>query len=277
MFGWIALAACHLAPEATEPSARTSVYPVTHTADGSSVETPEHAGYSHIVIDVVARVTAPGEPAAWTAQAVVDAPSGAPAGTCAPIRPEPGGVRGPQALAIDGPISATLAWSDTTGRWTASGPGSTRDPAWSIGSVAWTDDAEHVADGAVRFGGVPAGTKALREREGDVWLFWDAATADTTEVLAVGPGGAVRCGTSLGEVLLPWWSVSPYQGAVVLRSTRTQHQLVDDVLVTTRTTLERIIGLDEPSATTAEEKGPRFLPYSPAPRPRLTRARRPVG
>lgn len=277
MFGWITLAACSLGPEAPEPSARTNVYPATHTASGDIEETTEPGGYSHLLVDVVARVRAPGEPAAWTAQVIVDGvPEPTPTG-CEPIRPTPGGSRGPNTISIGGPIAAELAWVPETGRWTASGPGSTRDPAWSVGSVTWTDDRTHVADGAVRFGGVPDATTALREREGDVWVLWDAPTADTTDLLSVGPGGPMRCGTEEGRVRLPWWAVSAYQGEVVLRSTRTHHQLIDGVLVTTRTTIERVIPLDEPTGTTAEEKSPRFVPYTPTSTPRLTRVRRPVG
>lgn len=242
------------------------------------------SGVPTLLVDVVARVGEPGAPAAWAARA---APTASAAGTvlapgeCRRTAPanDTAGVSELEALAIGGSTPAVLAWDRASGAWSAPGPRQSPDPAWSVSTLTWTDGAgEHKAPDIVRFGGVPAVTRVTREREGAVTLAWDPGTVESPSVIVAGPAGLLECGVGAEEVVLPWWAVPANGGAVVLRSTRSESQLVDGVLLQVRTTIERVVPLDRPAGTTAGEETPDFEPYSPnGPRRVVRRTRTPIG
>ncbi len=257
--------------------------------EGGGPAVAEQPGMPALFVEVAARVGEAGAPAGWTARARWTAPE--PARTLAPgecrragtARGAPEGpVRGDRVageMLILGPTPATLAWEAASGAWTAVGPRQSLDPAWSVSDLAWTDDdGEHRAEDAVRFGGVPAITRVMREREGQVILGWDPGTVEEPTVLVSGPGGLLECGVDRTGVTLPWWAVPAQGGEVVLRSSREESNLVDGVLLRVRTTIERRIPLDRPVWTTAEEERPDFEAYSPhGPRRLQRRPRQPVG
>ncbi|MES2642194.1 MAG: hypothetical protein V4850_22110 [Myxococcota bacterium] len=268
LLGFLALTACG----GEDP-------PAVAQTTGSAVES--------LFVDVSARVVEPGAPAAWTVRAVWGTPRPPPllaVGECRrPTAELPVGQPGAEELRISGGAGARLSrlsWDGPTGTWTAPGPRQVLDPAWSVADVSWTDldGAVHVADDVVRFGGLPDVTRVEREREGGVRVGWDSATVGATEVRVSGPAGALVCGTTPDGTSLPWWVVPAYGGEIVLESVRENSALVDGVLVRVRTTLERVIRLDEPAGTTAEEEHPAFRPYSMhGPRRLIRAARHPVG
>jgi hypothetical protein len=235
-------------------------------------------------VDMTARVTAPGAPAAWTAQAVWEGPTAPrplPVGVCRhPTDALPVGPVGAESLDIAGSAEASLVFDPERGAWEALGPRRVLDPAWSVADVAWVDAGglPHRAEDVVRFGGLPDIIRVERDREGAVTVGWDPETVGATEVRVSGPAGALVCGTGPDGTTLPWWVVPAYGGEVVLESVWENRALVDGVLVRVRTRLQRVIPLDRPNGTTAEEKEPRFRPYTPQGPVRLVRpARHPVG
>ncbi|MDP2315558.1 MAG: hypothetical protein Q8P41_21850 [Pseudomonadota bacterium] len=277
LLGFLALTACgggafSTAVETTDAEAdQTEVGPAP-----SAVET--------LVVDVTARVVRPGAPAAWTARASWGSPPTLPAlapGQCRrPAAELSASAPGAEAIEVSGAAGARLAWARATGTWGTVGPRQVLDAAWSVADVSWTDLAgqRHLAADVVRFGGLPEVTRVVREREGGVRVGWDPTTVGATELRVSGPAGALVCGTAPDGTTLPWWVVPAYQGEIVLESVRENSALVDGVLVRVRTTLERVIRLDEPAGITAEEKPPAFRPYSPQGPRRLVRpARHPVG
>lgn len=247
-------------------------------ACGEEPSAPPAVGGEALLVEVQARVVDPRAPAAWSAQArwtSLAQTVGTRPGTCRRVDPTAPShaVNGGEELVLGGPTGARLGWHAERGAYTAEGPLQALDPAWSVADVRWTDPAgvEHLAEDSVRFGGLPAITEVARNREGDVTLGWDPATVGEVEVLVSGPAGALTCGATAAGATLPWWAVPAWGGQVVLRSTREQTILVDGVLVRTRSTLERVIPLDVPAGTTAEEKEPRFRSYTPHGPRRLVR------
>ncbi|MDP2311070.1 MAG: hypothetical protein Q8P18_33930 [Pseudomonadota bacterium] len=237
-----------------------------------------------LFVDVSARVAEPGAPAAWTVRAAWGTPRSPPplaVGVCRrPATELAVGAPGAEDIGVSGAAGARLSWDSATGGWRAEGPRQVLDPAWSVADVTWTDldGTSHLAEDVVRFGGLPDVTRVEREREGDVVVGWDPATVGATEVRVSGPAGALVCGTSAAGTTLPWWVVPAYGGEIVLESVRENSALVDGVLVRVRTTLERVIQLDEPAGTTAEEERPAFRPYSMHGPRRLVRpAKHPIG
>ena len=285
LLGWLVLSAC-VDTMASAPSV-AAFETESDEVDGADptaelLATADRA----LLVDVAARVGHVGSPAGWSAQATwASAPESPPLppGTCRPAGSarERGGrsARGADTLAITGPTPAALAWDGSGRVWTALGPRQSLDPAWSVSDLVWTDAAgEHRAEDVVRFGGLPAVTRVTREREGHVALGWDPDTVEAPTVLVLGPGGLLECGVGPDGVVLPWWAVPAYQGEVVLRSRREASRVVDGVLVRVRTTLERVVPLDRPAWTTAEEDTPAFSPYSQhSPRRLLRRPRTPLG
>ncbi len=269
LLGFLALTACDGEP------------PAVAVTTSSPVET--------LFVDVSARVPEEGAPAAWTVRAAWGRPPLSPplaVGECRRPQVEvPVGGPGAEEMTIPGTPGARLAWQPAGGSgagvWGVVGPRQVLDPAWSVSDVAWTDleGARHVADDVVRFGGLPDVTRVMRDREGGVSVRWDPATVGATEVRVSGPAGALLCGTTPDGTTLPWWVVPAYGGEIVLESVRENSALVDGVLVRVRTTLERVIHLDEPAGTTAEEEeAPAFRPYnSHGPRRLVRQPKHPVG
>ncbi len=231
-------------------------------------------------VDLVARVATPGSPAAWTARAgwlAGVSSASPPIGMCR--RPSdatpPRGTRRADSLAITGPIDATLIWQEAQGVYSVEGPRQAPDPAWAVGDLRWVDDAgrAHLAESAVRFGALPEITRVVRDREGAVELAWDPGTVRDPEIRVRGPGGELVCGAGAAGTTLPWWSVPAFGGEVVLRTTHLQAGTIDGVQVRVRSTIERVVPLDRPEGTTAEEE-PGTPARRPAPLPpprRLTR------
>lgn len=265
LLGWFWLTACGLRSGA----------PPAETDEGPAV----------FSVEIAARVGEVG-PASWAARATWGpqapaAPLGA--GECRPAGSAraraPRGARGVDGVAIRGPMDARFDWKGELGTWTVEGPREALDPAWSIGDLRWSDErGEHRAEGVVRFAGVPKVEAAVREREGDVRLAWDPSTVHEASVLVAGPGGLLECGVSEGGVRLPWWAVPAHGGEVILRTSRDRVEVVNEVFLRVRTTIERPIPLDLPAWTTAGDEAPAFEPYSPhGPRRLYRKARTPVG
>jgi hypothetical protein len=241
-------------------------------------------------VEVGARVGAPGVPAAWSARAAWGPTTPAPRfrpGVCR--RPETGvsapeakGAPVAEAVTVKGPAEARLVWDHAHGLFTAEGPRQMLDPAWGIGDLQWStsDGASHSAEGVVRFGAMPEVTRVTRDREGNVSLAWDPATVRDPEVHVRGPGGELVCGARADGTQLPWWAVPAYGGEVVLRSSHAETGVIDGTLLRVRSTLERIVPLDAPGGTTANEKlppPPRNTPTTPIPRRLLRAPRSPMG
>jgi hypothetical protein len=213
-------------------------------------------------LEVSARVGAPGQPAAWTARAAwgpVPGPSHLAPGVCRRPAEHEGTLAGDAraaAVGISGPIDADLVWDGAHGLYTATGPRQALDPAWGVGDLRWTDASggKHLAEGAVRFGALPEVTRVSRDREGAVTLGWDATTVSDPEVWVRGPAGELVCGASRDGAVLPWWAVPAYGGEVVIRSTHELTGTVDGAAIRARSIIERVVPLDVPAGTTADEK-----------------------
>lgn len=252
---------------------------------GETAEPAADAEVRVVSVEVAARVGDVAEPAGWAARVVWAPPVPEPAlapGECRPAgrarAPAARGERGASGMQVRGPTAAELSWDGEQGIWSARGPRQALDPAWSVSDLAWSDGSgEHLAEGAIRFAGVPAVEQVVRAREGQVTLTWDPDSVHEASILVSGPGGVLECGVADGAVTLPWWAVPAVHGEVVLRTSRETSELVDDVLLRVRTTIERVVPLDRPAWTTAEE-APEFEAYSPhGPRRLFRKARTPVG
>jgi len=235
-------------------------------------------------VDLTARVGDAGAPAAWTAQAAWASPLSTPplsVGVCRhPFDALPAGPHGAESVEIADTTAASLVFDARRGSWDVLGPRRVLDPAWSVADVQWVDldGLPHRAEDVVRFGGLPEVDRVERDREGAVRIGWDPETVGATELRVSGPAGALVCGTGPEGATLPWWVVPAYGGEVVLESVWENSALVDGVLVRVRTRLQRVIPLDRPNGTTAEEKQPTFRPYTPQGPVRLVRpARRSLG
>ena len=248
--------------------------------------TPIDPALNALHVEVAARVGTVGVPAAWSAHAawgaspLVDARG---PGVCgapdAVVQNLPSALV--ESVQLTGPAAATLTWDDAHGLFTAEGPRQTLDPAWGIGDLHWqgAEGESYLAEGVVRFGAMPEITQVSRDREGGITLAWDATTVSQPEISVRGPAGELVCGAGPGGVTLPWWVVPASGGEVVLRSTHVERGLVDGVLLEVHSTLERVVPLDQPAGTTADEKPlPSRGPPVPAGPRRVQRAaRKPVG
>lgn len=224
---------------------------------------------SAALLDVVARVTEAGAPASWFAQIAPPLGASAPSAGCSRVVPPGASLPTFDAVVLTRPAATPLTWSEREGRWRTAGPHQVADPSWSVGDVLVTVGGDSLlAEGALRFGGMPRVLAAERQTEGGVRLAWDPATTDDVEIYVVGPAGELRCAAGDGEATLPWWAVPADHGEVILRSRREREaELPDGTLLRVRATIERVLPLDVPNVQAAE---PPSLPGPPA-RPREQR------
>lgn len=251
-------------------------------AAASRWDTPSPAGV--VEVDVVARVEAPGQPAAWSARARIASTAAPPPAALAPgvcrhvgevVAPSDGQVA--DRVALRGPLQADLRWDSAARSWVTEGPHTVLDPAFGLGDIALqVGGAQVVAADAVRFGGLPALTAVGRSLEGEVRLAWDPRSVEDVQISVAGPAGALECGVGAAAVTLPWWAVPAVGGEVVLRTTReTVTTLANGVSLVIRATIERVVPLDQPADSLgapargpdAELEGRPARPSSRQPRP----------
>lgn len=224
---------------------------------------PEASDPGVLVVDVVARVLAPGAPAAWEASASTQgaAPMRLMPGECVSMT---GAVRDPlseavKSLRLEGAIEGTLLLG--TDAWRTAGGLQTNDPAWTVADLRWSHGdtlGERRLARAVRFGPSPTVT-AVTVDDAGIHLRWDPQSVEDAELAFTGPDGELRCGVGRAGVALPAWMMPP-SGDVRLRSTHThEEQASRNLKVKVRATIERLIELDTPPA----EVAPSALPPAP--------------
>lgn len=230
----------------------------------------DKAADNEFVVDVVARVVAPGAPAAWSASAKAGTPAKSPLlpGECVDALAAEPAVLPPmvRAIGLDGAVHGTLL--EGPGGWRTEGGLRAVDPSWSVGDLVWSSgDAlgkRRIAR-AVRFGPSPEVREVSNRPEG-IRLRWNPLSVEDGELIVSTAGGELRCGVGSAGVSLPRWVV-PSTPEVRLRSVH-QHveQATAGLRVRVRAVIERIIPFDvapaeiAPSAVPPAPLGPTLGP-----------------